>query len=127
MADDGAGRSRRKEHLVDVEYENKEGEMATKKGITFNPFLKTKLIGVLAPSFMKQKGAYKDIYDGYKHRLECSPKHQDKSKGHRNHMAMRYMIKMFLIDLHGIWRSIEGYPATEPYHEAKLGLYHKAS
>ena len=127
VADDGAGRSRRKEHLVDVEYVNKEGEIATKKGITFNPFLKTKLVGVLATSFLRQQGDYAEIYNGYKHRLACSPKHQDKSKGHRHHMAVRYMIKMFLIDLHSIWRSIEGYPATAPYHEAKLDLYHKAS
>ena len=50
---EGAGRSRKAEHLVDVEYTDKDGKMQTKKSITFNPFLKTKLVGVLAASFVK--------------------------------------------------------------------------
>ena len=124
VAGDGAGRSRRKEHQIDIEYKNKDGEPATKKGITFNPFLKTKLIGVLGPSFLKQGDGYRKVYDDYKHRLQCSQDHQEKSKGHRHNMAIRYMIKIFLIDLHAIWRSIEGLPVSEPYHEAKLGLSH---
>ena len=128
VASDGFGRSKRKEHLIDVEYEDKDGKKRIKKSITFNPFLKTKLLGVLGPSFLKQgPEGYADIYYGYKNRLECSPKHQEKSKGHRHNMAIRYMIKMFLIDLHGVWRMIEGLPATEPYSEAKLGLKHKAA
>ena len=128
VADDGAGRSKRKEHLVDVEYKNKDGKPAIRKGITFNPFLKTKLIGVLGTSFLRQGSpGYRDIYDGYKNRLQNHPQHKDKSKGHRHNMAIRYMIKSFLIDLHGVWRELEGYPAAVPYSEAKLGLLHKAS
>ncbi len=128
VARDGVGRSKRKEHLIDVEYEDKDGEMKMKKSITFNPFLKTKLLGVLGPSFLKQgPEGYADVYYDYKHRLECSPKHQDKSKGHRHNMAIRYMVKMFLIDLHSVWRMIEGLPAAEPYSEAKLELEHKAA
>ncbi|SVC92900.1 uncharacterized protein METZ01_LOCUS345754, partial [marine metagenome] len=42
VAGDGQGRSRKKEHLVEVTYINKDGEEATRVGITFNPFLKTK-------------------------------------------------------------------------------------
>ena len=125
VGDDGAGRSRRKEHLVDVEYEDKEGEMQTRKGITFNPFLKTKLIGVLGASFLKQSEShYRKIYDGYKNRLESNPAHDEKSKGHRHNMAIRYMIKMFLVDLHREWRLLEGLSAAVPYSEAKLGLKH---
>ena len=128
VADDGAGRSKRKEHLVDVEYKDKDGKPAIRKGITFNPFLKTKLIGVLGTSFLRQGSpGYRDIYDGYKNRLQNHPQHKDKSKGHRHNMAIRYMIKSFLIDLHGVWRELEGYPAAVPYSEAKLGLLHKAS
>lgn len=128
VADDGRGRSKRKEHLVDVEYETKDGEQAIRKGITFNPFLKTKLVGVLGSSFLRQGSpGYRDIYDAYKHRLQNHSVHKDKSVGHRHNMAIRYMIKMFLIDLHGIWRELEGYPAAAPYNEAKLGLLHKAS
>ena len=73
VADDGKGRSRRKEHLVEVEYKDSDGEMQTKKGITFNPFLKSKLMGVLAGSFLKQRkhgSKYAEIYYNYKNR--CS-------------------------------------------------------
>lgn len=57
VGDDGRGRSRKAEHLIDREYEPKGWKagqpLATRKSITFNPFLKTKLIGVMGPSFIK--------------------------------------------------------------------------
>jgi len=122
---DGAGRSRRKEHLVDIEYIDKDGKPATKKGITFNPFLKTKLTGVLAGSFLKAgDNPYKEAYYNYKDRLENHPTHKTKSKGHRHNMANRYIIKLFLIDLHKEWRTIAGLPVSVPYSEAKLGMKH---
>ncbi len=122
---DGRGRSRKAEHLIDVEYTNRDGEIASKKSITFNPFLKTKLIGVLAPSFIKLANpVYAPIYRGYKHRLESNPIHAEKTKGHRDNMAKRYMIKQFLSDLHREWRAIEGLPGTSPYCEGKLGMFH---
>ncbi len=126
VAPDGKGRSRKKEHLVDSEYVDKEGEIKTKKGISFNPFLKTKLIGILAASFLKVKESpYKDCYYNYKERLENHPNHQDKTKGHRHNMAMRYSVKIFLIDLHREWRKLEGFPVSSPYSEAKLDMKHK--
>ncbi len=122
---DGNGRSRKKEHLIDIEYEDKKGEIKTKKGITFNPFLKTKLTGVLAASFLKVKESpYKDTYYGYKAWLEQHPLHKEKTKGHRHNMAMRYIVKIFLIDLHREWRGIEGLPVSTPYSEGKLGMVH---
>ncbi|MHB8843076.1 MAG: TIGR-Tas system RNA-guided endonuclease [Candidatus Aquicultor sp.] len=122
--DDGvmAGRSRKSAHLVDVTYTTKDGKEDVRKGITFNPFLKTKLIGVLGSSFIKLGGPYRDIYDGYKNRLQNRPDLTEESKGHIHNMAVRYMIKMFLIDLHREWRKLEGYAPTEPYHVAKLHL-----
>ena len=54
VATDGKGRSSRKEHLVKTKYVNKAGEEAEKMGITHNRWLKTKLIGVLGPSFIRQ-------------------------------------------------------------------------
>ncbi len=54
VADDGRGRGRYKEHLTDQPYTDKDGKAQTKKGITFNPFLKTKLVGVLGGAFLKQ-------------------------------------------------------------------------
>lgn len=173
VAADGAGRSRRKEHLRDIEYINKKGKPATRKGLTFNPFLKTKLLGVLTASFIKDvkwencdeetydaspedrrkvnkkgirqilgyEGPWRIVYQDYKHRLENHSKHgvhNDKvksgkvsedgtelmlaSKGHRHNMAMRYMIKMFLIELYTKWRPLEGLEVSKPYHEAKLGM-----
>ena len=128
VASDGQGRSRKKEHLEDSEYTDKEGKVQIKKGITFNPFLKTKLVGVLGSSFIKQspdKCVYRKIYDDYKHRLEHMDAHKEKSKGHRHNMAVRYMIKMFLVDLYNAWRRIEGLPVAPTYSEAKLGKVHK--
>ena len=124
MAGDGRRRGRFKEHLVDREYTDKDGKQQLKKGITFNPFLKTKLVGVLGGCLMKTKGEYKGVYDGYKHRLENHPKHAEKSKGHRHNMAVRYMIKIFVQDLWLKWREVAGLPITAPYSEAKLGLKH---
>ncbi len=117
----GSGRSRRKEHLIDREYVNKEGETKTKKSITYNPFLKSKMLGVLATSFLMHKTChYRGVYDQYRHRIDNHPNHADKTKGHRKNMAMRYMVKMFLQDLHIAWRRIEGLPVSTPYEVAKL-------
>jgi hypothetical protein len=127
VAADGRGRGRYKEHLIDQTYTDKDGAEQTKKGITFNPFLKTKLVGVLATCFIKQTAdtcKYRKVYDDYKHRLENHPAHKDKSKGHRHNMAMRYMVKIFLADLWLSWRELEGLPVTPTYQEAVLGHKH---
>lgn len=128
VAEDGAGRSRKKAHLVMREYVNKNGEEDIREGISFNPILKTKLIGVLGPSFLKAKNEkYAPIYYGYKKRLENHPAHKDKPLIHRHNMAIRYMVKMFLIDLYTEWRKFEGLPVSLPYQEAKLGYTHGES
>lgn len=126
---DGKGRSRRQEHLVDREYVAKDGTTKTKKSITFNPFLKTKLIGVLGPAFLKaqKNNPYAQIYYNYKHRYENHAVYKDSTKAHRHNMAIRAMVKLFLIDLHSNWRKLEGLPVTAPYHEAKLGIVHHAA
>jgi len=120
----GAGRSRKKEHLVEQTYIDAEGEEQTKKGISFNPFLKTKLIGVLGSSFVKTNGKYRDIYDNYKNRISNMPVHEEKSKGHRNNMAIRYAVKRFLVDLYYNWRTMEGLPVADEYSVAKLKMTH---
>ena len=121
---DGRGRSRRKEHLVDVEYTDKDGKVATRKGITYNPQLKTQM-WKLAKSFVMAGGHYREIYDAYKHRIETDPRHAEKTKGHRNNMALRYVAKMFLTDLHVRWREIAGLPVSKSYHEGKQGHVHR--
>ena len=139
VAADGRGRSRRAEHLQVVKYINKDGDEAERNGITFNPWLKTKLVGVLGGSFLKAGGHYADIYYGYRHRLECNPAWQTRTikgkngkekvvdaKAHRHNAAIRYAVKQFLVDLYVAWRTIEGLPVRAPYHEEKLGLKHAA-
>ncbi len=78
VAGDGQGRSRKKQHLVTTKYINRDGEEAERVGITFSPFIKTKLIGVLGSSFLRAGDKkYSQIYRGYKNRLECHPAHQE--------------------------------------------------
>lgn len=124
------GRSRKKDHQIDIEYINSKGEKVTRKGITFNRRLKDKLLGALAPTFLKigakEKKAgrshkYSEIYYNYRHRIENSKKHKEKTKAHQHNMAIRYMIKIFLADLYEAWRPLEGLVVHQPYSEAKLG------
>ncbi len=145
---DGKGRSRRKEHQITVKYINKKGEEKERESITFNPFLKTKLIGVLGPSFLRtgvpctpdckknacaKRGShvteygspYGMIYANERHRLKNHPDHKDKSLGHQHAMATRKMVKLFLIDLYVAWRTLEGLPVSKPFHESKLGMKHR--
>lgn len=118
------GRSRKRHHLRERTYKTRDGEEIQALNITFNPFLKTKLVGVLGSVFIKLGGPYREIYDGYKHRIANHPKHADKSKGHRHNMAVRYMIKEFLADLWTEWRTIEGLEVRSRYNEEKLGMIH---
>lgn len=120
------GRCKKAHHLVDKEYysESKKETIKT-KGITYNPMLKTKMVHVLATSFLRLNNPeYRSIYDGYKHRLENHPKHKDKTKGHKHNMSTRAMIKEFLADLWTEWRIIEGLPVRSRYAEEKLGIVH---
>jgi hypothetical protein len=138
----GSGRSRREEHLVERTYKAKNGEMKTRMGVTYNPFLKTKLMGVLGPSFLRAKSPrWRKEYDNRKNRVMSDParikitvakwkklhKQGDVdlkpywTPGRVHTDATRYMVKMFLQDLWATWRKMEGLPVTLPYREAKLG------
>lgn len=121
------GRSRREAHLVEVPYIDKHGDPAVRRGISYNPWLKSKLLAVLGPSFLRAGNErYVRIYQDYKHRQMNRPELQDnvaiKAISHKR--ALRYMVKHFLIDLHMAWRAHEGLQVSVPYHEAKLGLTH---
>lgn len=93
--------------------------------VPYNTWLRAKLIGVMAPSMIKSKSSYKDIYDAEKARLEKSDllvegsekTWAEDSKLHRNNAATRKMIKAFLSDLYENWRQIEGL-------EVKIGSAH---
>ncbi len=160
--------------------------------VNYNPWLRTKLVGVLADCFIKAarwdpeqqcyiggRGkpvelhtVWRRFYDDYKHRkksqrvpvcMACEgtgkaskpetdaeaaereyaeetrgatvpagacpncegtggPAPWGRSDGHRAAAAKRYMIKMFLIELHTTWRTLEGLPVRAPYREAVLGM-----
>lgn len=116
----GEGRGRHKDHLVEQTY-IKDGEECTKMGISFQPVLKTKLLGVLGSSFLKCQSPYATIYYGYKNRLMNNPKYAQHTPKHIHNMANRYMIKMFVKDLWLAWRELEGLPTEPDYAEAYLG------
>jgi len=120
----GRGRGRYKEHLVPRQYTDRSGEVTETMGITFNPFFKTKLMGVMGGSFLKCKSPYAQVYYDYKNRLENHPKHMNKTKSHKHAMALRYMVKIFLVDLHANWCELEGLPPSRTYQEIKLGHVH---
>jgi len=128
VAEDGRGRSRKKEHLVERDYINKKGEPDKRMGITFNPFLKTKLTGVLGASFLRAPdNKYKSMYHAYKNRLVNHEIYKDVSLGHRHNMAIRYIVKQFLVDLYANWRTLENLPVAAPYAVEKLGRVNHAS
>lgn len=45
-----------------------------------------------------------------------------RSAAHRHQAAVRYMVKMFLIEFHKQWRQLKGLPVRPPYREEYLGL-----
>jgi hypothetical protein len=128
IQDDGTEEThgRRKGDTAEYDYVAKDGTTKKKKGLTYNPELKCKLVGVLSGCMIKAAGKnptghkYVEAYRDYKNRLENSEVHKDKTAGHKNAMAIRYMIKQFLRDLWVVWREYEGYELSEPYSVAYL-------
>lgn len=144
-AGNGYGRSNRGEHLVKRAYKDKDGNDKERNSVTFNPWLRTKLLGVLSGSFLRAGNEkYVQVYKDAKHRYENHEKygtHNDNkpdvernakygykftitNKTRRHRMAIRKMIKAFLIDLYVAWKTIEGLEVHRPYAEAKLGMKH---
>jgi len=140
VAADGRGRSWRQEHLVEKEYRDKRGQLKTRMSVTYDPWVKTKLMGVLAGSFIRLDAPWRQVYDGYKHRLVTDPgrvkvelaewkRRHDRGEdvsmlwppGRVEKAAKRYMIKQFLMELWVMWRQLEGLPVTDPYAVAVLG------
>lgn len=132
----------------------KDGEgQRRKKGekLNYNPFLKTKMVGVLSDCMIKSKSPWTEYYYNYKTRKEntkvpkcmrcggngvynnapcynCDGSGKNapwgKSQKHRDQAARRYMIKMFLMEFWKEWRTLEGLPTPDPYAEAYLGRTH---
>ena len=120
VVDENGAHGRRRGDTEMRPYVDRNGEPKEKRSLTYSPFLKTKLIGVLSTGFLKARGShYGQIYYNYKHRIthrndpSLTPKHI-------HMMASRYAVKMFLADLWVKWRELEGLPITKPYAEEFL-------
>jgi Transposase IS116/IS110/IS902 family. len=102
--------------------------------LPYNKFLKAFLLQNLADCFIRSNSPYRKFYDDYKNRLEHSKKKcanteriwAEESAAHRDRAARRYMVKMFLIDLHKAWRTIEGLPVRDSYQKEYLGHEHNS-
>jgi len=121
---DGRGTSKRKEHLHKIRYVNRDGEEAERVGIRHQAWLKSKLMGVLAGSFLRTGSPYRAHYDNYKHRIASAPNWANRTPANHHMAALRYMVKMFLVDLYKAWRALEGLTVHPSYQEAKLGHQH---
>ena len=66
---DGRGTSKRKEHLYDVEYLDREGKPQMKKSIRHNNWLKTKLCGVLSGCIIKASVRWVEVVHRFAGRL----------------------------------------------------------
>ena len=150
VAPDGRARARFKEHLIERAYENREGEKTTRLSVTYNPWLKARLLGMVGPTFLKTGSPYRADYDRYKHRIETDPEcgkcseaekqrrlkevadpaaraalaRQLWTPGRIHLAAMRYMVKRFLADLWAHWRALEGLPVQMDYNEARRSRRH---
>lgn len=118
--ENGKGKGRNMSMLESVQYTvPSTGEVKTKMSITYNPFLKTKILGVLVSGFLKKPGCkYDAVYRDYRARLK---NREELTLAHQNRMAIRYTAKIFLRDMWYVWRVNEGLPTGEPYEVAFLG------
>lgn len=90
--------------------------------LPYNAFLKMKLVGVLGPCLLKANSPWRKFYDDYKHRKASAG--WGVSDGHRHNAAIRYMVKMLLLEIWKEWRAFEGLEVRPPYAEQYLGHVH---
>lgn len=90
--------------------------------LKYNKWLRTKLVGVLGPILLKSKSPWTEFYYNYKTRKASAG--WGRNDGHRHQAAIRYMIKMLLLDIWVNWRTHEGLTVRKPYAEEKLGIVH---
>jgi ssDNA-binding Zn-finger/Zn-ribbon topoisomerase 1 len=152
----GRGRSKRQEHLVEREYVAKDGTKKKRMSTTYQPWLKSRMLGVLAPLFLKMPDCpWRRYYDFRKHRVETDPRKQkctsveykrvhaqwkklgdesiaDPSRDLwpplRVHRdAMRVMMKAFLAEFWEKWRGLEGLPVGDgPTPNPRFVSYYEA-
>ena len=92
--------------------------------LNYNAFLRCKLCGVLGSVLLRSESPWRTVYDNYKFRLENTKDGWGMSPGHRHNAAIRYMIKMLLLDIHKAWRTYLKLPLRMTYEEEKLAHQH---
>lgn len=124
IVDENGSHGRTNHDYIMVEYTNKNGEVAERKSISYNPVIKTKLVGVLGSSFLRagKEAHYAKVYYDYKNRLLNREDCQSLRPVVIHRRAIRYAVKMFLQDLWVAWRTLEGLPVGDSYAVAKLGM-----
>ena len=92
------------------------------KKLPYNAWARTKVVGVMGGNLLKANSPWRKAYDDYKHRKASSG--WGRSDGHRHNAAIRYMVKMVLLDIWKNWRAFEGLEVRPSYQEEKLGHTH---
>lgn len=87
--------------------------------LPYNAFLRSKLCGVLGPVMLKVGSPWRKHYDDYKNRKLAQG--WGINDAHRHAAAIRYMIKMLLLEIWREWRTVEGLAVREPYAVEFLG------
>jgi hypothetical protein len=83
--------------------------------LPYNSFLKTKMVGVLGPVLLQCNSPWRKCYDDYKARKVTEK--WGRSDAHRHQAAIRYMVKMLLLDIYINWRKHEKLPLRPSYFE----------
>jgi len=131
---DGKGTSRRKEHNVPTEYIDKDGNLAYKWGLGYDPQLRSWFLENMMGGFIrcdKRKGVnpwvvqYRNKKTQYSLRKDLMIKDKKTSelvidKSHVDKMSRRWMLKIFLIDIWLFWAAFEGKEIKKPYYQAKI-------
>lgn len=123
IAEDGSYVPMTKYNTIEVEYIDKNGNVAKKKSLGYNPKVQSILLGILVPSIIKVgKGSkywkcYYDVKNRYQNRADL----KEASKAHIHKMALRYVAKQILREMWVVWREYEGYQITAPYECEYLG------
>lgn len=96
--------------------------------LPYNAFLRSKLVGVLGPVLLQVNSPWRYFYDSYKHRLQQPQGSTGRPWGtgdaHRHMAAIRYMVKMLLLEIYIQWRSHLGLHVRKSYQEEYLGHTH---
>lgn len=112
----GFSLTERQVHASGKQMKGKRGEK-----LPYNAFLRSKYCGVLGACLLKSGSPWRYYYDNYKKRWEDAGK--GVSPGHRHNAAIRYMVKMLLLEIWMEWRKFEGLDTRAPYSEEYLGQH----